>query len=117
MKIAIIQSRMPRADFLRLAEKNYGSMIKGVVDLRQKIIALGGELHADAEAVLLEAGSSQEDLWGFNVYTRKPETERLEYTSFINIRPRQDNRSLEIQDPRLRERVKEIVDVLIPSHD
>ncbi|HLD70061.1 MAG TPA: DUF5674 family protein [Candidatus Omnitrophota bacterium] len=113
MDIKIIRKKISFQELKELALLNYGHMIKGVVDLRQKIIALGGELHADAESVLLEAGSSQIDLWGFNIYPDKPRVERIEFTSLINIRPSQGNRSIEIKDEKLREKIRSIVDTLV----
>ena len=101
MDIKIIRERISRAELKKIADANYGDMVKGVADLRQKIIALGGELHADAEAVLLEQDSNQTDLWGFNIYPDKSENEYIEFTSLINIRPSQGNRSIEIKDPKL----------------
>jgi len=56
-------------------------------------MAIGGELHADAEALLLEQGSTQADLWGINLYHEKPAAEWIEFNSLINIRPSQKNRS------------------------
>lgn len=38
----------------QLAEVTFGDFVKGVVDVEKKILGLGGELHADIEAVLLE---------------------------------------------------------------
>ena len=38
--------------------------MKLAVDLERRILAGGGALHADCEAVLLGAGSRQEDVWG-----------------------------------------------------
>lgn len=112
MKIQIISKPLSLKTLHVIAKDNFGEMVKGVVDLKRKIMALGGELHADAEAVLLADGSKQEDLWGFNLYPDKPADKRLEYTSFINIRPSQNNRSLEVQDPQLRERIRSVVDSL-----
>ena len=37
-------------------------MIKGVVDLEKEIMAIGGGMHADEEAILLGQGSKQENL-------------------------------------------------------
>jgi hypothetical protein len=70
------------------------------------IVAGGGELHADCEQVLLNAGSRQEDIWGADWY---PKVKRVGFESLINIRPRQQNRSMEIQSPILRERIDTIV--------
>lgn len=41
-----------------------GSYIKLAVDVRRRMLAGGGTLHADCEAVLLEDGSQQMDVWG-----------------------------------------------------
>lgn len=56
----------------------YTVMIKIVVDVRQKRLAGGGKMHADCEAVLLETGSAQDDLWGANWY---PADQAIEFES------------------------------------
>jgi hypothetical protein len=88
-------------------------MVKYVVDVERRTAAVGGELHADAEHLLLEAGSLQADLWGANYYPGRGADECIEYTSLINIRPGQGNRSMLISDPIVRERVREITFALI----
>ena len=113
MRMEIVTSRMARARLEALAAENYGTMIKGVVDVRRRRLALGGELHADGEALLLGDGSAQEDLWGFDIHMGTERHARLEFTSLINIRPGQGNRSLEVADPLLRERMREIIDELV----
>ncbi|OGX08404.1 MAG: hypothetical protein A2Z88_02185 [Omnitrophica WOR_2 bacterium GWA2_47_8] len=109
----IIRQPLTLNELNKIAQENHGEMAKGVVDLGRKIMALGGELHADAEAVLLKDGSKQEDLWGFNIYPAKPRDQWVEYTSFINIRPSQNNRALKIQDVKLQERVRSVIESLI----
>lgn len=113
MDIKIIRKKISFSELKEIAALNYGHMIKGVADLGKKIIALGGELHADAESLLLEDGSLQTDLWGFNIYPDKPRIERIEFTSLINIRPSQGNRSIEIKDEKLREKIRSVVDTLV----
>lgn len=85
--------------------QEYDGMIKIVVDVRRKILAGGGEMHTDCESVLLDAGSEQDDLWGANWY---PEEQRIAFESLINIRPRQGNRGIVLQDEALRVQVEEI---------
>ncbi|NOX87527.1 MAG: hypothetical protein GXO77_00750 [Calditrichaeota bacterium] len=59
-----------------------------------------------------EDGSEDEDLWGANLI--KDEKKYLtEYTAFINIRPAQSNRSMEIENPETRERIETIIKNLI----
>ena len=92
----------------------YSDMIKFVVDLQQGVLAFGGELHSDAEALLLEKGSRQADLWGANYWPGKAETEKIEYTSMINIRPSAGNRSMEVKDSNIRQKIREIAQRLLP---
>jgi hypothetical protein len=82
-----------------------GSYIKLAVDIERTIVAGGGELHADCEQTLLEDGSRQENVWGADW---DPSGE-VRFESLINIRPRQGNRSLELQSPELRSHVERIV--------
>lgn len=77
----------------------YPILIKIVVDVRRRVLAGGGEMHADCEAVLLEHGSEQDDLWGANWY---PAEQQIEFESLINIRPRLGNRSIVIQSEEIR---------------
>jgi len=81
-------------------------MVKFVADIRRGVIAIGGELHADAEQILLEAGSQLEDLWGANYYPGRGRDGCVELTSLINISPARGNRGMEIGDPVLRERIR-----------
>ena len=88
-------------------------MVKFVVDVDKKIIAMGGELHSDGEAELLKTGSIQENLWGANFYPYKEGEKRIEYTSLINIQPRQGNKGMEIKNTELRLVIKEIAEKLL----
>jgi hypothetical protein len=91
-----------------LVERHFEDMVKFVVDVERRVAAVGGELHADEEALLLDNGSRQEDLWGANYYPGRGEEACVEYTSLINIRPARGNRSMVIEDAALRERVRDI---------
>jgi hypothetical protein len=85
--------------------EEYETTIKIVVDIRQRILSGGGEMHADCESVLLESGCEQDDLWGANWY---PDEQRIAFESLINIRPRLGNRNILIQDENIRKQVEEI---------
>ncbi|MBI3164661.1 MAG: hypothetical protein IPG44_15950 [Anaerolineales bacterium] len=85
--------------------QEYDTMIKIVVDIRQRVLSGGGEMHADCESLLLENGSEQDDLWGANWY---PLEQRIAFESLINIRPRLGNRNILIQDENIRKQVEEI---------
>lgn len=98
---------------VELVTRFFEDMVKFVVDVEREVAAVGGELHADAEAALLQDGSRQEDLWGANYYPGMGAEECIEYTSLINIRPSQGNRSMILEDEALRSRVREIAFRLI----
>jgi hypothetical protein len=87
--------------------------VKAVVDIERGIMAVGGELHADEEALLLQNGSQQRHLWGTNLYPELSGEEFIEFDSLINLRPAQDNRTRGVEDVRTREKVKAVVKKLV----
>ena len=111
--ILVTSEPIPRDDLARLVELYFRDMVKFVVDVERGVIAVGGELHADAEALLLEDGSRQADVWGGNYYPGRGEEHCLEYTSLINIRPSRGNASMEIESEEVQARVRSIVFELI----
>ncbi len=88
--------------------------IKIVVDIEQDILAGGSKQHVECEAVLLANGSRQKDIWGADWM---PFSQTMAYESIINIRPSQNNRSMIIQDPTIRERVTQITQRLIGGYE
>ena len=113
MAIKVVKEKIKLEEVKELAKEFYVSMIKGVVDIEKEIIALGGEFHMDANIVLMENGSDQSDVWGFNIQLEKTPEDWLEYTSLINIRPALGNLSIEISDQKLRDKMKAIIDTKI----
>lgn len=107
--LLIIRSRATPKQMEQMLE-TLGIYIKLAVDIQRGILAGGGELHADCEQVLLEDGSEQANIWGADWNPRK---QTVGYESLINIRPRAGNRSMEIQDPAIREQVTHIVQRLL----
>ncbi|MBR3324272.1 hypothetical protein IKG24_01895 [Candidatus Saccharibacteria bacterium] len=84
--------------------------IKAVVDTKREIIAVDSPMHYDCEQLLLENGSNQNDLWGINLYLDSDDIDDLvEFDSMINIRPAEGNRSRDVEDPKTRQKIKEIV--------
>jgi hypothetical protein len=63
-------------------------------------------MHADCETVLLQDGSRQEDIWGADW---DPVAHEVHFEALINIRPRQNNRTMVIKDPEIRKRVESLV--------
>jgi hypothetical protein len=113
MPMQIVRAPIPLAELRRLAGEQFGDFVKAVVDIRLEVMAIGGELHADEEALLLEEGARQVDLWGINVYPDLPDGQRVEFDSMINVRPSQGNRSRSVEAPAIQRRIQEIVTRLI----
>lgn len=109
MKIHLIRVRATRQHKDEMLEA-LSIYIKLAVDIQRRILAGGAMLHADCEAVLLDDGSRQEDIWGADWI---PSTQQVQYEALINIRPRQNNPAMEILDPSIRNRVAEIVHRLL----
>ena len=84
--------------------------IKLAVDIDRGILAGGGAMHADCESVLLDDGSQQEFIWGADW---DPSAQQVTFESLINIRPRQNNPSMEILDSAIQKKVAEVTKRLL----
>jgi hypothetical protein len=111
-EILVLDQRIAPVDLARLLGL-FGDMVKYVADVERGLIALGGELHADAEQVLLERGSRQTDLWGANYYPGRGREGCIEFTSLINIQPARGNPGMEVVDPGIRERIRALTFALV----
>jgi hypothetical protein len=109
----IIRAPLSSADVLELAGRDFGDMIKVVVDIKRGIMAAGGELHADSEALLVNDGSAEEDIWGANFYPEREPGKRLEYSAMLNIRPAHGNRSQDIGSEKVRTALRAVVERLM----
>ncbi len=113
MDIKIVKDHISLEELQTLAADTFGDMVKAVVDIQTGIMAVGGSMHADCEQVLMDEGSVQENLWGFNIYPGKTGDDFLQYESLINIRPHEGNRSLTIQAEEIKNQIREIVNKII----
>jgi hypothetical protein len=111
--IVIVEQKIEAETLRRLLRQHFGDMVKFVADVELGIAAVGGELHADGEALLLEHGSSQGALWGANYYPGRGREDCLEFTAMINIRPSRGNASMEISDPAIRDSVRLVAQRLL----
>jgi hypothetical protein len=111
----ILEKPLTRADLMRDYCRHYEAMTKAVADLESGAMAIDAEMHADLEKVLLEAGSRQGNLWGFNLLLDETGDNFIVFTSLINIRPAQGNVSMDIQDPIVCEKIRHIVRRWIPD--
>ncbi len=109
----IISQPIKHSELNNMLPGYFGDMIKAVVDVKQGILGLDAELHADIEKELLSQGSMQADLWGINLYPEMDGDDFIEFDSLINIRPFLGNRSRDVQDPAIRKQIVDTVNRLI----
>lgn len=84
--------------------------IKAVLDVERGLIAVDSPMHYDCEQLLLENGSNQTDLWGVNLYLDEENLDDMvEFSSMINIRPAQGNRSRGVENPAIQAKIKSLV--------
>jgi hypothetical protein len=112
-EIRLLHQPMPRSELAAIAAQGFGDMVKAVVDIRRAIMAIGAELHSDEEAALLDDGSSQNDVWGINLYPFEQTDDWIEFDSMINVRPAQGNRSRSVEDAALRAEIARIARSLV----
>ncbi len=106
----IISTQLSREDLQLMAKNMFGDLVKAVVDVQRQLVALDAELHSDLEALLLEDGSAQKDLWGINLYPEIEGADFIEFDSMINMRPSQDNMSRGVDDRGVQ---KEIIGIVM----
>ncbi len=113
MVIQIIRDQISFESLKEIAKGQFGYMVKAVVDIRRKIMAVGGELHADEEVLLSEDGSEREDVWGINLYLENSPEDWIAFDSMINIKPQYGNRSRGVEDVGIQQKIKTIVNEIV----
>ena len=104
----IIEETLTLGELKQMAAA-FGDLVKAVIDVDREVIAVDAELHSDLEALLLEDGSKQKDLWGINFYPELQGDDFIEFDSLINMRPSQNNKSRGVDNPQIRKRIIEII--------
>lgn len=113
IKTQILTTPITRGQALEIGKPWYADMVKGVVDIEQGVIALGGEYHMDANVVLMTHGSAQDKVWGFNIYPDQHDASWIEFTSLINIRPAVGNRGMFVESEEIQKAMRAIIERLI----
>lgn len=96
----IVTSSLPLTlEEITQAKERFGIYIKTVIDIQKKICCAGMDRHFEGEKILLESGSHQSDVWGGGIDL---ETKEIDFNSFINIRPQDNNLKNEIQSEQVK---------------
>lgn len=111
----IIRDKVSVEELCKMAQSRFGNLVKAVVDVERKVMALDAELHADEEALLIEDGSQQQDLWGINIYPELKQDEWMEFDSMINLKPAQGNRTRGVDNREIQDKIIKIVDNLVKA--
>jgi hypothetical protein len=109
----IVTEKITLDELKEMSKKMHDNIVKAVVDTEMGIMVVDAGMHADEEMVLLEEGSQQENLWGINIHPYKPRDTWIEFDSMINLRPSFGNRTRGVDDIKIQEKIKKIVDVLV----
>lgn len=109
----LVGKEISLTELKKMSSGMFGGLVKAVIDVNKEIMVVNAEMHADEEQYLLENGSKQDDLWGINLYPDLTGDDFIEFDSMINVRPRLDNFSRNIEDEKLRERIIKIVNKLV----
>ena len=105
----IIFGILTGGELKQMAADRFGNLVKAVVDIDRGILAVDAELHSDLEALLLDDGSKQKDIWGVNIYPELDGDDFVEFDSMINLRPSQGNKSRGVEDKALRAKIIGVV--------
>ena len=81
-------------------KEEFDSYIKTVIDIKKKTCSAGASRHFQSEKALLDQGSSKSDIWGGGIDI---ESKDVDFNSFINIRPNDNNPGNEILDTKIRQ--------------
>ena len=107
-RMQIVRKILTLDELKQMAADTFGNMVKAVIDVDRELIAVDAELHSDLEALLLEDGSKQKNIWGINFYPEIQSDDFLEFDSMINMRPSQGNRSRGIENEEIRKKIIKI---------
>ena len=116
METRIIKDKINMNEIRVLAHEQYQDIIKAVIDVQQEIMGIGGELHIDIQSILIEKeGSLGAETWGINLYPNKTGNDFIEFDSMINLKPNFGNRSRDIENEKVKSKIREIIKKLIQN--
>lgn len=114
MVIRIIKDKISQSELQEIANERFGDLIKAAIDVEREIIAVGAELHADAQVELIEKeGSSTENIWGINLYPAEKGEGFVEFDSMINLKPAFGNRTRGVDDESMQKKIREIINRIV----
>jgi hypothetical protein len=107
----IVRKKITQGELEKIFDSSFGTVLKITVDIEKEILSLGCEFHIDcAEELTEKEGSRQKNLWGANFYHQD---KTIDCISLINIKPLENNRSMNIENPVIKQIVEKIIKDLL----
>ena len=107
----IVTSSLPfTREQVEQVKERFGIYVKTVIDIQKKICCAGMDRHFEGENILLASGSHQSDIWGGGIDLV---TKEIDFNSFINIRPQDNNLKNEIQSEQVKKIYSEMTTFFI----
>lgn len=94
-------------DEIKKLQHEFDVYIKTVIDIQKKVCSAGMNRHFEGERILLNNGSKQSNIWGGGIDL---ETKEIDFNSFINIRPNDNNTKNDIQSEQVRNKYKKLTE-------
>ena len=92
----------------------FTEVIKAVVDIEKKIMAVDAEVHAELRELLIkEENSNSQYLWGINLVPDKEDEGFIVFDSLINLKPGLGNRTMGVEDPEIKGKIINIINHFI----
>jgi len=112
--IEIIEEKITKEYLKKFLDNPFKEVVKFVVDIEREIVAFGGELHSDAQELLIKKGSDAGNLWGGALFLSENGKKAIvEYSALINIKPSQKSFSMDIKNEEIQEKIKKTLKKII----
>ena len=110
----IVKDKIEIGELKEMAKKMHDNLVKVMVDVEKKIMAVDAGLHADLMQHLIEQENSEpKNLWGINIFPDKTGDDFIEFDSMMNIKPAFGNRTRGVEDENIRKEIISIVKNLV----
>jgi len=110
----VVKDKIEVSELEEMAKKMFGGLVKVMVDVEKKIIAVDAPMHADLLDLLIESENSEpKDLWGINVYPEKAGEDFVEFDSMMNLKPGLGNKTRGVDSEETRKKIIEIISKLV----
>ena len=107
----ITQSTPFTSEQITQLREQFDTYIKTVIDIENKVCSAGMDRHYEGEQILLGQGSKQTDIWGGGLDVN---SHVIDFNSFINIRPHDNNPSNDILSLDIRNKYEQLTRFFFP---